>query len=76
MPPLPVLRCREVVVSFLRSGWTISRRRGSRIIWMKEGSMATLAVPAHKELAAGALRSLVRAAEITTREFLDACERQ
>ena len=41
----------------------------------REGSIATLAVPAHKEVAKGTLRSLIRAAEITVQEFLDTYER-
>jgi len=36
--------------------------------------MATLAIPAHKEVAKGTLRNLIRAAEITVQEFLAAHE--
>jgi len=38
--------------------------------------MATLAIPAHKEVAKGTLRSLIRAAEITVQEFLYVCDRR
>jgi len=40
----------------------------------RDGSMATLAIPAHKEVAKGTLRNLIRAAEITVQEFLAAHE--
>jgi len=34
--------------------------------------MATLSVPDHKEIAKGTLRSLIRTAELTVSEFLEA----
>jgi predicted RNA binding protein YcfA (HicA-like mRNA interferase family) len=75
MPPLPLLRGRDVAAVFEKLGWTVARQRGSHIIMVKDGSMATLAVPDHTEVARGTLRSLIRAAEITTQEFLDAHDR-
>jgi len=72
MPPLPVLPAREVAATFERLGWTAVRQRGSHIIMVKEGSLATLAIPNHKEVAKGTLRSLIRTAELTVQEFLDA----
>jgi predicted RNA binding protein YcfA (HicA-like mRNA interferase family) len=38
----------------------------------KEGEIATLSVPHHKEVAKGTLRSLIRAANLTVDEFLKA----
>ena len=75
MPPLPVLRSREVVQAFERLGWTVARQQGSHIIMVKENHTATLAIPAHKEVARGTLRSLIRSAELTVQEFLPACDR-
>ena len=72
MPPVPVLRGRDVAATFEKPGWTIARQRGSHLIMVKEGSLATLAMPNHKEVARGTLRSLIRAAELTVQEFLDA----
>lgn len=43
---------------------------GSHMILVKSGSMATLSVPDHKEVARGTLRSLTRAAGLTVDEFL------
>ncbi|HUW60811.1 MAG TPA: type II toxin-antitoxin system HicA family toxin [Candidatus Bathyarchaeia archaeon] len=74
MPPLPTLRSQEVVRTFERLGWTVARQRGSHIIMARDGSIATLSIPAHKEVAKGTLRSLIRSAELTVQEFLAACE--
>ena len=53
-----------------RGGWQIARQRGSHIILVKEGSMATLSVPDHREVAKGTLRSLIRASGMSVEEFL------
>jgi hypothetical protein len=37
---------------------------------IKEGEIATLLVPDHKEVAKGTLRSLIRAAGVTVDEFV------
>ncbi len=39
---------------------------------VKEGEMATLSVPDHKEIAKGTLRSLSRSAGITVEAFVQA----
>ena len=75
MPLLPALQGRQVAAIFERLGWSIARQKGSHIIMTREGAIATLAIPAHREVAQGTLRSLIRAAEITIQEFLDAYAR-
>lgn len=70
MPALPALSGRKVVRAFEKLGWQVARQRGSHIILVKEGEMATLSVPDHKEVAKGTLRSLIRAAGITVEEFV------
>jgi predicted RNA binding protein YcfA (HicA-like mRNA interferase family) len=74
MPLLPALRGREVAAVFERLGWIAARQQGSHIVMTREGSIATLSVPDHKEVAKGTLRSLIRAAEITVQQFLDTYE--
>jgi predicted RNA binding protein YcfA (HicA-like mRNA interferase family) len=69
---IPVLSGDEVVRVFERLGWHVVRRKGSHIIMIKEGQIATLSVPDHKEIAKGTLRSLIRSAKLTTDEFLAA----
>lgn len=50
----------------------MARQRGSHIILVKEGHIATLSVPDHREVARGTLRSLIARAGLTIEEFLDA----
>lgn len=70
MPPIPVLRPREVVRAFEKLGWEISRQRGSHIILTKPGHIATLSVPNHPTVARGTLRSLIARAGMTIEDFL------
>ncbi len=71
-PALPVLSGREVVRVFNSFGWEVARQRGSHIILVKEGELATLSVPDHREVAKGTLRSLIRTSGLTVTEFVDA----
>lgn len=72
MPPIPILKPREVVKTFEKLDWQISRQRGSHIILTKQGHIATLSVPNHAEVARGTLRSLIARAGLTVDEFLEA----
>jgi len=72
MPPVPVLKPREVVKTFKKLGWEVARQRGSHIILTKSGHIATLSVPNHLEVARGTLRSLVARAGLTMDEFIGA----
>jgi predicted RNA binding protein YcfA (HicA-like mRNA interferase family) len=69
MARLPVLSGADAVKVVQKAGWTIDRQRGSHVILVKDGHLATLSVPDHKELAKGTLRSLIRAAGITIDDF-------
>lgn len=73
---VPVLRSAEVVKAFQRLGWDVARQRGSHIILTKEGSLATLSVPNHPEVARGTLRALIGRAGITVDEFIDALQQK
>jgi predicted RNA binding protein YcfA (HicA-like mRNA interferase family) len=75
MPPLPILSGRETVGAFQRLGWEVARRKGSHVILIKPGSMATLSVPDHPEVARGTLRALLRAAELTPADLLAVLKR-
>ena len=72
MGNIPVLSGDEVVRVFERLGWHVARRRGSHIVMIKEGEMATLSVPDHKQVAKGTLLSLIRSAKLTTDQYLAA----
>ena len=70
MPSLPNLSGRDVVRVFARGGWQMARQRGSHMILIKEGHMATLSVPDHREVAKGTLRGLIRSSGLTVEAFV------
>ncbi len=72
MPVLPSLSGREVVRVFGTFGWEAVRQSGSHIIMTKAGEAATLSVPDHREVAKGTLRSLIRPANLTVDQFIQA----
>jgi len=74
MPVLPVLGGREVVRVFSKDGWRMVRQSGSHMILVKEGKLATLSVPDHREVARGTLRSLIRSSGLTVGTFLSLIE--
>lgn len=69
---LPVLSGREVVRIFESLGWEFARQSASHIIMVKEGESVTLSIPDHREVAKGTLRSLIRTAGLTVKEFVSA----
>ena len=71
MVSLPVISGSEAVRVFERFGWTVARQTSSHIIMTKEGEIASLSIPNHKEVARGTLRSLIRSANLTVDEFAD-----
>lgn len=75
MPPVPVLKPRQVMKTFEKLGCEIARQQGSHIILTKKGHIATLSVPNHPQVARGTLRSLIARAGITLEEFLNASEK-
>ena len=70
MASLPVVRGSDVVNVFQRFGWTVARQSSSHIIMTKEGEIASLSIPNHKEVARGTLRSLIRSANLTVDVFV------
>jgi predicted RNA binding protein YcfA (HicA-like mRNA interferase family) len=62
-----------VLRAFERLGWEVARQRGSHIVLVKDGEIATLSVPDHKQVAKGTLRGLIRSANLSVAEFLTAC---
>lgn len=72
MPPVPVLRSREVVHAFERLGWQVARQKGSHIVMTRPGSAVTLSIPDHNEVARGTLRALIAKAGLTLEQFIAA----
>jgi len=70
MASLPATSGRDVVRVFANDGWEMVRQRGSHMILVKEGHIATLSVPDHREVAKGTLRSLIRSSGLSVDEFL------
>lgn len=71
MAKLPVISGAEAVRALERAGWRRDRQKGSHVVMLKKGEMASLSVLQHRELAPGTLRSLIRAARMTVDEFVD-----
>lgn len=69
MPSVPIPSGLEVVKIFMSFGWRVGRQRGSHIIMTRDGEIATLSIPDHKEVARDTLRSLLRSANLTVDEF-------
>lgn len=72
MPPLPNVSGTDVRRAFEKLGWKFIRQSGSHMILAKSGEIASLSIPKHREVARGTLRSLIRAANVTTNEFIEA----
>jgi predicted RNA binding protein YcfA (HicA-like mRNA interferase family) len=71
MPSLSVISGRKTLRAFENLGWQAAPQRGSHIIMVKDGEIATLLVPDHNEMAKGTLRCLIRTAGITVDEFCE-----
>ena len=69
MPRLPLLSGDEAIKAFRRAGWVIRRQVGSHVVLDKEGEVATLSIPRHRELDKGLLRRLIRDAGMSVGEF-------
>ena len=73
MAKLPVMSGADAVKAFARAGWRNDRQRGSHVIMLKAGHIASLSIPQHRELSPGTLRALIRASGMTVDEFVAIC---
>jgi predicted RNA binding protein YcfA (HicA-like mRNA interferase family) len=71
MPRLPRVSGQEAVRASEKAGWEVSRQRFSHAVLTKPGSIYTLSIPLHRELAIGLLRDQIRKAELTVAEFIE-----
>ena len=72
MAQIPLLKPKDVIRVFKKFDWVVARRPGgSHIILTKEGSITTLSVPNHSEVARGTLRSLIDKSGLTIEEFME-----
>ncbi|HEX2569629.1 MAG TPA: type II toxin-antitoxin system HicA family toxin [Polyangia bacterium] len=72
MAELPIVSAREARRAFEHYGWVFRRQHGSHMILTKEGSLVSLSIPDHRELAPGTLRKLIRLAGLSVEEFVAA----
>ncbi len=63
---------RDARCAFERLGWVLRRQHGSHMILTKAGTIVSLSVPDHSELAPGTLRKLIRLSGATVDEFVSA----
>jgi predicted RNA binding protein YcfA (HicA-like mRNA interferase family) len=70
MPKLPVISGAQAAKAFEKALWRRDRQRGSHLVMLKAGHIASLSIPQHRELAPGTLRSLIRASGMTVEEFI------
>jgi predicted RNA binding protein YcfA (HicA-like mRNA interferase family) len=72
LPELPVVSGRQARRAFERLGWTFRRQTGRHMILTREGSLVSLSIPDHRELAPGTLRKLIRLSSTSVEEFRSA----
>jgi predicted RNA binding protein YcfA (HicA-like mRNA interferase family) len=72
LPPLPVVSGLEARRVFERLGWVFKRQKGSHMVLVRQGSIASLSIPDHRELRPGTLRSLIASAGLSVEQFVEA----
>ena len=74
MPPLPIISGARCIAVLRRFGYNEARQSGSHVRLVREGR-APVTVPRHGTLKRGTLRSILRVAEISVEEFVEALGR-
>lgn len=74
MPPLPIISGDECIAALRRFGYAAARQSGSHVRLVAAGR-APVTVPRHGTLKRGTLRSILRVAEISVEEFVEALGR-
>ena len=70
MPKLPRISGAEVIRALERLGFTVARQRSSHIV-MRRGSSGCV-VPNHKEIKVGTLSGILKQADVSVDEFMEA----
>ena len=70
MPKLPVLSAKDVIKVLRKFGFRVYRQTGSHIHLWNEERKLLVTVPNYKELAKGALISIMKQAKIEREEFI------
>jgi predicted RNA binding protein YcfA (HicA-like mRNA interferase family) len=72
MSKLHNLKPDKVIKAFERAGWRIERQTGSHVILSRENYPYILSIPVHKgkPIKQGLIKALIKAAQLTEKEFL------
>ncbi len=74
MPPTPLLTFDETIAGLGRFGYTVVRQSGSHVR-LRASGRPPVTVPRKREIPRGTLRAILRAAEISQDEFIQALSR-
>ncbi len=74
VPPLPIISGARCIAVLRQFGYSEARQSGSHVRLVCEGR-APVTVPRHGTLKRGTLRSILRVAEISVEEFVEALSR-
>ncbi len=69
MPTLTNISGREAVKAFIKAGYTHVHTSGDHAVLQKSG-FPTLSIPLHKEVARFLLKSQIKRAKLTDKEFI------
>ena len=70
MPKLPQVSGAEAIRALERLGFEVARQRGSHVV-LRRGAVGCV-VPRHREVKAGTLFGLLKQADVSVEEFLEA----
>jgi predicted RNA binding protein YcfA (HicA-like mRNA interferase family) len=73
-PKLPVVSGLQLIKAFGKIGYYVRDQQGSHV-HLRHPIRQALTVPAHKEIARGTLRAIVRQAGLSLDEFLELLKR-
>jgi predicted RNA binding protein YcfA (HicA-like mRNA interferase family) len=72
MPPLPILKARELITALQKAGFETIRQKGSHVrLKHPDGRVVTVPVHPGQDIGRGLLRKILRDAELSRDEFLN-----
>jgi predicted RNA binding protein YcfA (HicA-like mRNA interferase family) len=71
MTPLPPVSADQCLKALAKLGYGFHRQKGSHIIVIHGTTGQMIAVPNHKTIAVGTLKSIIRLARLTNDEFIE-----
>jgi predicted RNA binding protein YcfA (HicA-like mRNA interferase family) len=72
MPPVTPQRRTKVIRALERAyGWSFEREGGNHTIYVKQGVPEPIAVPRHREISPGVIRTICKILNVGVSDFLD-----